>query len=84
MSQDEEDHGAEPYTLEHLSAVVRPVILTMSLAAFAVANIRDPDPAASSESIYLVYSSKPTPGGGVVAAAAAVLAILGRLRARRQ
>jgi presenilin 1 len=64
MSQDEEDHGAEPYTLEHLSAVVRPVILTMSLAAFAVANIRDPDPAASSESIYLVYSSKPTPGGG--------------------
>jgi hypothetical protein len=64
---DEEDAEDEDdgYTLEHLSAVVRPVFLTMALATLVVARVRDPvgDAAmASGLNNYLVY------GGGAAAA----------------
>jgi presenilin 1 len=51
------------YGLDHLSAVIRPVALTMILSSLAVAWIRDPEQdqaIASGLSNYLVYSSGPS------------------------
>jgi Presenilin len=61
---DDEDDG---YTLEHLSAVIRPVAVTMILASLAVGQIRDPQQdAALSQGLssYLVYQESSNSGGG--------------------
>ena len=60
----EEEDG---YTMEHLSAVVRPVFLTMALATLAVAKVRDPaEDAALGAGLnsYLVYGSGSSGSGG--------------------
>ncbi len=65
--RDDDDDDDDGYTLEHLSAVVRPVCLTMALATLVVARVRDPagDLALSSGlNNYLVYGSGSSSGGG--------------------
>ena len=64
---DDDDDDDAGYSVDHLSAVIRPVALTMGLAAIAVAKIRDPvqDAAISSGlSMYLVYNEGGGGGGG--------------------
>ena len=63
----EEEGEEEGYSLEHLSAVVRPVFLTMALATIAVANVRDPSQDANLSAglnSYLVYGSGSAAAGG--------------------
>ena len=62
---DEADAEASTYSVEHLSAVLRPVMITMLLASLAVANIRDSTQDAALQSglnTYLVYA--PTASSG--------------------
>lgn len=64
VEEEEEDAG---YSVDHLSAVVRPVALTMILASVAVGQIRDPIQDASISSglsNYLVYNEGSSSGGG--------------------
>jgi hypothetical protein len=63
---DDDDEGHKRgYTAAHLSAVMRPVMLTMTLSSVAVGQIRDPaqDAAISSGlSMYLVYDDTSSAG----------------------
>lgn len=53
------------YSLDHLAAVVRPVMITMVLASLAVMYVRDQSSGVSSGlSSYLVYSDSSTATGG--------------------
>jgi hypothetical protein len=64
---DDGEDGGGGYSVDHLSAVIRPVALTMILAALAVSKIRDPaqDAAISSGlSMYLVYNEGSSGGSG--------------------
>ena len=63
--EDDEDDD-DGYGVDHLSAVIRPVAITMVLSSLAVAYVRDPtqDTAVSSGlSMYLVYNEGGSGGG---------------------